>query len=58
MKYHIENSFLRVEIESLGGALSSIFDKENNDEILYQPEVDSWQGQDVAIFPFVARLKD
>lgn len=57
MKFRIENQYLRVEANSLGGSLSSILDKERNNEILYQPEPDSWQGQDVAIFPFVARLK-
>ena len=26
--------------------------------MLYQPIPNSWQGQDVVIFPFVGRLKD
>lgn len=58
MKEMIKNKYLKVEMNLLGGSLTSIFDKENNEEILYQPEIDAWQGQDVAIFPFVARLKN
>ena len=58
MKYAIENDVLRLECLSLGGSLSSLFDKQKQEELLYQPEPGSWQGQDVAIFPFIARLKD
>ena len=58
MKEFIENEFLKVGINLTGGSLTSIFDKKKNEEILYQPEPESWQGQDVAIFPFVARLKN
>ncbi|MCR5078532.1 MAG: hypothetical protein K6B65_01230 [Bacilli bacterium] len=57
MVYKIENEYLRVEASSLGGCLSSIYDKKENEELLYQKESDSWQGQDIAIFPFIARLK-
>lgn len=58
MKFAIENDVLRLECVSLGGSLCSLFDKERQEELLYQPEPGSWQGQDVAIFPFIARLKD
>ena len=54
----IENEFLKVNININGGSLSSIYDKVNNNELLYQPDGKSWNGQDVVIFPFVARLKD
>ena len=39
-----------------GGSLTSI--KVDGVEKLYQPMENSWSGQDVVIFPFVARLKD
>lgn len=58
MDHQIENKRLRVHIAPHGGALTSVFDKENNHEWLYQKEDDSWQGQDIAIFPFIARLKN
>lgn len=39
-----------------GGNLTSI--QVNGEEMLYQPDPRAWKGQDVVIFPFVARLKD
>lgn len=54
----IENEFLKVEVTLNGGNLTSIFDKKNNNELLYQMDERSWMGQDVVIFPVVARLKD
>ncbi len=52
----IENEFLKVEVDEKGGALTSLFDKNRKKELLYQPLAESWQGQDIFIFPFIARL--
>ena len=52
----IENEFLAVETNPKGGCLHSIYDKKRNVELLYQPVENGWQGQDVFIFPFIARL--
>lgn len=54
----IENKFLKLNVTTCGGSMTSIFDKRRNEELLYQKNPDSWQGQDVVIFPFIARLKD
>ncbi len=54
----IENEYLAVEAKADGGSLTSVFDRERNRELLYQPLPYSWQGQDVFIFPFIARLMD
>jgi len=54
----LENEYLRIAVKDEGGSLTSIFDKKNNKECLYQPLANSWQGQDIFIFPFIARLKD
>lgn len=54
----LENDFLKISITENGGSLTSIFNKKNNKELLYQPMENSWQGQDICIFPFIARLKD
>lgn len=54
----IENNLLRVEADLHGGALFRITDKRSGAELLWQGSPDSWQGRDVVIFPFVARLKD
>lgn len=56
--FTIENELLKVSINPNGGSMTSIYDKVNNNELLYQPDGKSWNGQDVVIFPFVARLKD
>ena len=53
-----ENEFISLEINENGGCLKSIFDKNRNTELLYQPHPDSWKGQDIFIFPFIARLKN
>ncbi len=53
-----ENEYISLEINEKGGCLKSIYDKKRNVELLYQPLPDSWQGQDIFIFPFIARLKD
>lgn len=54
----IENEFIKLNVTTCGGSMTSIFDKRRNEELLYQKNQDSWQGQDVVIFPFIARLKD
>ncbi len=54
----LENEYLRINITLDGGSMTSIYDKKKNVELLYQKDSRSWQGQDVVIFPFVARLKD
>ncbi len=54
----IENEYLKVEVNLKGGSLTSIHDKKRNKELLYQPRKESWQGQDVFIFPFIARIQN
>ena len=54
----IENQYLAVKARLTGGALTSVKDKGRGEELLYQPREDSWDDQDIIIFPFVARLKD
>lgn len=58
MKEKIENKYLKVEINMHGGCLASIYDKTNNEELLYQVDSRAWKGQDICIFPFIARLKN
>ena len=54
----IENEFIKLSIQETGGSMTSIYDKVHHTELLYQPHPDSWQGQDIFIFPFIARLID
>ncbi|MCR5112891.1 MAG: hypothetical protein K6A63_03015 [Acholeplasmatales bacterium] len=54
----LENDLLKIQINLEGGCLHSIYDKARNTELLYQPDGRGWLGQDVVIFPFIARLKN
>jgi len=54
----LENEFLRVTINEMGGSLDSIYDKKRNNEIMYEIDSRSWSSKDIVIFPFVARLKN
>ncbi len=56
--FTLENEYLKIQITENGGSLTSIYDKKYDEELLYQPDERSWQGQDVVIFPFIARLKN
>lgn len=54
----LENKNISIVVKEEGGSLGSIYDKDRGTELLYQPHTDSWKGQDVFIFPFIARLKE
>ena len=56
--FYLENDYFRIAVSENGGSLTSIYDKKNEAELLYQPDERSWHGQDVVIFPFIARLKN
>ena len=56
--YTIENEFLRIMVDEIGGAMSSIYDKVNNTSLMYSKDDRSWGGTDVVIFPVIAALKD
>lgn len=55
---YIKNDYLKLEIQARGGSMTSIYDLKREKELLYQPLADSWKGQDIFIFPFIARLID
>lgn len=55
---YLENDYLKVNVTSNGGSMTSIYSKKEQKEFLYQPKPDSWSGQDIFIFPFIARLRD
>ncbi len=54
----IKNDYYCVKINIHGGALDSIIDLNNNKNLMYGKDERSWNGTDVVIFPFIARLKD
>ena len=54
----LENEYLKVGINSHGASLVSLYSVKHNKELLWQGDKESWLGQDICVFPFVARLKD
>ncbi|MCL2883910.1 MAG: aldose 1-epimerase family protein [Oscillospiraceae bacterium] len=54
----IENSRLSVEVNPLGAQMTSLYDKQNARELLWQPRADVWGDQAPLLFPFVGRLKN
>ncbi len=54
----IQDKELLVTVNPQGGALSSIYNLRRKQEYLYQPIPESWQSQDIVIFPFVGRRKE
>jgi len=48
----IENNYLKVRVSELGGEIKSIFDKNNNRELLYDGS-GFWKCTDHILFPFI-----
>ena len=55
MIHTIENDKLRIQAKTSGAELTSIFDKENNREILWQADPAFWPRQSPVLFPNVGR---
>ena len=49
----IENSNLRVSITEVGSLLTSVYDKNLKQELLWQKDPAIWNSQDVLIFPII-----
>ncbi|MBR1677049.1 MAG: aldose 1-epimerase family protein, partial [Clostridia bacterium] len=56
MIYTIENDYLKVDVETLGAQLKSIFSKVEKTEYLWQGNPDYWAGRAYNLFPIVGRL--
>lgn len=54
----LENEFLRVSFSKDGGELTSIFNKKNNTEYLWQADSKFWGRHAPVLFPIVGRLKN
>jgi galactose mutarotase-like enzyme len=58
MNHKIENEFLRVEANSSGAELMSVFSKTANKELLWQGDKQWWPRKAPALFPIVGKLKN
>lgn len=56
MIYFIENDYLFVKVSSLGAELTSIKNKDNGTEYLWQGDEKYWAGQAPIMFPICGRL--
>ena len=53
MIYHLENEFLKLAIDTHGAELSSIFNKKENKEMLWQGNPEFWGRKSPVLFPLV-----
>ena len=56
MIYFIENDYLFVKVSSRGAELTSIKNKDNGVEYLWQGDEKYWAGQAPVMFPICGRL--
>jgi galactose mutarotase-like enzyme len=54
----IENNFLRISVKARGAELASIFNKKNQQEYLWQGDINHWPRQAPVLFPVVGKLKE
>ncbi len=52
MNYCLENEWMRLECQEEGGEIVHFFDKENNQECMYQGD-QGWSGKNPTLFPLV-----
>lgn len=56
MIHYIENDYLKVGVKELGCELTSVINKKNGEEYLWQGDEKYWTGQSPILFPIVGRL--
>ena len=55
MLYTIENTALRVSVDTSGAELQSVYSKKTNTEYLWQGDSAYWSGRAINLFPFIGR---
>ena len=58
MIHYIENDYLKIGVKELGCELTSVINKANGKEYLWQGDEKYWSGQSPILFPIVGRLID
>ncbi len=58
MIYNLENDFLKISVDTHGAELSSIFNKNENKEMLWQGNPDFWGRKSPVLFPVVGKYKN
>lgn len=58
MLHHLENDILKIAIDTHGAELSSIVNKKENKEILWQGDPEYWGRKSPVLFPVVGKYKN
>lgn len=58
MIFYLENSHLKIAVDSQGAELKSIFNKANQQELLWQADPEFWGKFSPVLFPIVGTLKN
>ncbi len=58
MLYYLENKLLKIAIDTHGAELSSIFNKKENKEMLWQGNPEFWGRKSPVLFPVVGKYKN
>ncbi|MBQ2769106.1 MAG: aldose 1-epimerase family protein [Clostridia bacterium] len=56
MLYSIENEQLKIEVDTAGAQLMSVFSKKTDTEYLWQGDPAYWTGRAYNLFPFIGRM--
>lgn len=56
MIYEIENSCLKIKVNSFGAELVSVYNKKNGSEYMWQPDAEIWDRQSPNMFPVCGRF--
>lgn len=58
MLHYLENVMLKIAVDTHGAELSSIFNKKENKEMLWQGDAQFWGRRSPVLFPVVGKYKD
>ena len=58
MLHYLENSFLKISVDTHGAELSSIFNKKSNKEMLWQGAPEFWGRKSPVLFPVVGKYRN
>lgn len=58
MRYTLENETLKVEVDSFGAELRSVYNKKEQKEYMWQADKTFWGRTSPVLFPFVGSMKN
>lgn len=58
MRFHLENHYLAISVDTYGAELSSIINKKENKEMLWQGDPEYWGRKSPVLFPVVGKYKN